>query len=316
MGHFDYLLEGQAQTKTASSDRLELLANIAAKRYLEEGGSLNDSIKKFAGENDLNSNQIERVCEMANIATHRGLWRKTAQKEDIAFPLADAKSVVGAVSPSKTCGCGDEKPACSQGTSVQPISSDYSAPPRGLPDSGPSLMSMMGVDPGKVHNGLGPEPEKKRIIIVLQKKAAERQDCRSKLLVHGMQLETLEKQAFGEVKQTVLGGATFRQIYEAATGAGLRKLAEEYLPGFEEKLISDTHGDVRTRLVKMAIGKAPEDMISSSLGNMTVVNGAHPVLVSLDTINRKTGEIRNGLQNILRIDDEVKFFTQRLRELT
>ena len=124
------------------------------------------------------------------------------------------------------------------------------------------------------------------------------------------------KKAFEAIKQAVLGGATFGQIYEATLGCGLGKIAEKYIPQFEERLIADTHGAARARLMKLAIGKAPENLVSDDMGNTTVINGAHPVLVSLDTVNRKTGEIRNGLHNLLRIDDEVKVYTQRLRELT
>lgn len=319
MGHFDYLLEGNTQTKLASSERLQLLADTAAKRYLEEGSNLNESIRKFASQNDLNSHQIERVCELANIATHQGLWRKTAQKADIQFPLAKAAMIVNTVKPSdehNRCGCGGECSSCQGAPSVKPISSDYAGPPTGLPTGGPSMTSMMGADPSQVHHGLGREPERKRIIILLQKKAAARKELEGQLIVKGMELETLQKRAFETVKQTVLGGATFRQVYEAAAGSGLGKTAEEYLPEFEEQLIEDTHGETKARLTKMAIGKAPDDLVTSELGNTTVINGAHPVLVSLDTINRKTGEIRNGLHNLLRIDDEVKVYTQRMRELT
>jgi len=320
VGHFQYLFEGSSQTKVASSDRLELLAKTAAKRYLQEGVNLNETIRKVAQENELNANQIERVCEMANIATHQGLWSKTAQKESIAFPLADSKTIVSVVKPSadaeapgSACsGCSGDPCTCN----VRPISSDYAGPPTGLPSSGPSLMGLMGVDPAQVHNGLSEEPERKKIIIVLQKKAHERKLLQDSLTVEGMRLESLEKRAFEAVKQTVLGGATFRQVYEACAGAGLSKVAEKYLPAFEERLIADTHGETRRRLEKTAIGKAPEELISDELGNLSIINGAHPVLISLDTVNRKTGEIKNGLHNLLRIDDEVKTYTQRLRELT
>ena len=40
------------------------------------------------------------------------------------------------------------------------------------------------------------------------------------------------------------------------------------------------------------------------------------VMISLDTVQRKTGEIKNGISNLLRIDDEVKIYQQRLRELS
>ncbi len=312
-GHFSYLLQGSRsqQTKVAA-DRLELLAKVAAKHYLESGAKLNDSITKIAKENDLNANQIERVCEMANIATHQGLWTKTAQKDKISFPLAEPKIVLAG------CGCGgDDGPEmktddpCSAGNT----DSDYSGPPKGLPSAGPSLASAMGVDVDGGHNGLTDVPERKKIIIVLQKKAAERQRLTDRILIAGAELETLEKKAFWTVKQTVLGGATFGQVYEAAIGSGLGKIANEYLPKFQDQLIKETHGETRQRLEKHAIAPAPEDLISENLGNTTIINGAHPVLVSLDTVNRKTGEIRNGLVGLLRIDDEVKFYNQQLREL-
>lgn len=305
-GHFAYLLaDNKTQRTKVAGDRLDILAKSAAKQYIENKTPLNSTIAKFAQENDLNSNQIERVCEMANIATHQGLWSKTAQKDSVAFPLADAKAVKIA------CGCGEPPPA------PENIDADYSGPPKEIPGTGPSLESLMGVDPTAGHNGLYEDTPRQRIIVVLQKKAAARQRIADRVLVDGMQLENeLVPKAFHLVKQAVIGGVTFRQLYTAAAGVGLSKVAAEMLPAFEKKLIADTHGDVKTRLVKHAISKAPEDLISDDLGNTTIINGAHPVLVSLDTVQRKDGEIRNGLRDLLRIDDEVKILRQQMRELS
>lgn len=305
VGHFSYLLQGRKpQLSKVASDQLESFAKIAAKRYLEDGTSLNDAITKIAKENELNAHQIERVCEMANIATHKGLWSKTAQKEKIAFPLASSKVVLA------SCGCGG-----GDATAPAPMDADYAGPPSGIPRPGPSLATMMGVDPSAVHNGLEGPNERQRIIVVLQKKAAAHQELKDKLSIKAMELETLEKRAFELVKQTVLGGATMRDVVVAATIAGYAKLAAELLPKFEERLIADTHGDVRTRLVKHAIAKVTDDLISENLGNTTVINGAHPVLVSLDTIQRKTDEVKNGLRDLLRIQDDIKVNNQRLREI-
>ena len=304
--HFQYLLGGSQQTKVAS-DRLDLIAKTAARRYLHEGEPLNGSIKKLAIENDLNPNQIERVCEMANIATHQGLWAKTAQKESVAFDLADAKTIVRVSGNGTNVGAPMSSP-CSD--------VDYMGPPKGIPSPGPSLSSLMGSDPDAVHNGMGGEPERKRIIIVIQKHAAAKKLLQDQLVFKGMELESIEKRAYGAIKQHVLGGGSIAEIYQAAVGAGFGKIAEEYLPQFEDKLIEEAHGETHRRLVKEAIGRAPEDLVSSDLGNMTIINGAHPVMISLDTIQRKTGEIKNGLHNLLRIDDEIKVFTQRMRELS
>jgi hypothetical protein len=189
-------------------------------------------------------------------------------------------------------------------------------PPRGIPAAGPALSSLMGSSPLDVHNGMGEEPERKRIIIVIQKHAAAKKILEDQLVFKGMELESIEKKAYEAVKQYVLGGGRISDIFQAATGAGFGKIAEEYLPQFEDRLIEEVHGETHRRLVKEAIGRAPEDLVSGELGNMTIINGAHPVLVSLDTIQRKTGEIKNGLHNLLRIDDEIKVFTQRMRELS
>lgn len=311
LGHFQYLLSGDGPQRTkVASDRLELLAKTAAKRYLEERTPLNDSIRKIAEENDLNRNQIERVCEMANIATHQGLWAKTAQKESVAFDVADSKKIVMAVKPTEEAAT-PEAPSCPAS-----VDADYMGPPKGVPSAGPSLLSLMGADPENSHQGLHQEPEKKRIIIILQKKAAEKSDQESKVLYKGMELETLEKKAFEAVKQEVLGGTSFRTLYIATAAAGLSKIAAEYFPKWEQRLIAEAYGSTQERLTKEAILKAPTDLISGDMGNIAVANGAHPVMVSLDTVQRKTGEIKQGLHNLLRIGDEVKVYTQRLRELS
>lgn len=313
-GHFDYLLtdSGPRHTKIAA-DRLELLAKTAAKHFLEGRVPLNDSIRKIAEENDLNREQVERVCEMANISTHQGLWAKTANKESVAFPLADAANVVSVIA-KKPLDPGD--PGSPQVSCPSSVGSDYAMPPRGIPSPGPSLLGAMGADPALSHNGLTEEPEAKRTIIVIQKKAAERNALRDKILMDGIKLEELQKQAFHEVKQAVMGGSSFMDLFEAANGMGLGKVAKELLPEFENRLISETYGDIHRRLVKHAISKAPEDLISDDLGNTTIINGAHPVLISLDVVQKKTGEIKNGIHNLLRIDDEVKVFEQKLRELS
>lgn len=310
--HFDYLLESSPQPKVAS-DKLELLARSAAKQYLEDGVKLNDSIAKFASESDLNRHQVERVCEMANIATHQGLWEKTAQKDTVVFPLADAKLIIKVV-PNRELplhlSAGERNAVDSCYSDV-----DYFGSPRGIPSPGPSMNSMFGVDPSQCHHGLTQEPDRKRIIMVMQKRAYDLERLKNDVLYRGIQMESAEAAAYEQVKQAALGGMSFPQIYRMCVSGGLQKVAEEYLPKFEERLISSTHGEVRVRLEKTAIAKAPKELISEDLGNTTVINGAHPVLVSLDTVQKKTDEVKNGIHNMLRIQDELKVYDQKLKEL-
>ena len=313
LGHFSYLLtdSGPRHTKIAS-DRLELLAKTAAKHYLESKVPLNESIKKIAEENDLNREQIERVCEIANISTHQGLWNKTANKESVAFDLADSKNIADVVTKKPL---DPEDPGRLPFSCPAGIGADYASAPKGIPAPGPSLSSLMG-DAAPAHNGLTEDSRGKQIVIMIQKKAHERAGLKSEILMQGIQSESLEKAAFNQVKQAVMGGESMLNLYHAAIVGGLGKVAEELLPKFEEQLINETYGELRLRLEKNAIAKAPTELISEDMGNTTVINGAHPVLVSLDVLQKQNGEIRNGLDNLLRIDDEVKVFKQQLRDLS
>jgi hypothetical protein len=295
-GAFSYLLQKAA---AIAPEELESLAKLAAKRYVEERTSLNETIGKVTEERDLNAHQIERVCEMANLATHHALWPGAAEKEKIAFELADAKKVKA----KKT-----RPPA-------DTASADYAGPPSGIPACGPSLAALLGVDPASGHEGLAGPSARQRLILVLQKKAAEKRRIQDQILFAGMEAETSVKLAYRAVKQEVLRGTTMRQILRAATAGGLGKVAREILPGFEPQLVEETHGGVRAGLEKNAISRAPEDLISDQLGSTTIVNGAHPVLVSLDTVQKKNGIVRNLLYGLLRIDDELKVYHQQLREL-
>ena len=294
---FAYLLEKQG---AHSHEELEALAKLAAKRYVEERAPLNDTIRKLAEERDLNAHQVERVCEMANLATHQALWPAAREKVKIAFALADAKKV-------------KLQSAGRQGGSA--VEADYAGPPTGVPPCGPSLAALLGVDPAGGHAGLSGPSDKQRLVIVLQKKASEKRRLQDQLLVAGMEAETAEKLAYAAVKQEVLGGTPMRQVVRAAAAAGLGKIAGQVLPGFEERLIAECTGSVRAKMEKTAIARAPEELISENLGSTTIVNGAHPVMISLDTVQKKNGVVQNLLNNLLRIDDEVRLYQQKLREI-
>lgn len=294
---FSYLLQKEA---TVSVEELAMFAKVATKRFVEEKIPLNATIQKLADERDLNRHQIERVCELANVATHQALWPGTAEKHKLAFELADAKKLR------------EKKPAV-KGQST--VDRDYAGPPTGVGASGPPLATLLGVDCSDGHAGLAGPSEKQRLLIILSKKAAERRRVKDQALVAAMEAESSEKRAYAVVKQEVLGGTPMRQVLRAAAAAGLGKVAGELLPRFEEQLLDETTGATRADLQKTAISRAPEDLISGDLGATTVVNGAHPVLVSLDTVAKKNGIVQTLLYNLVRIDDELHVVRQRLREL-
>ncbi len=302
--HFDYLLQETNTAPSVTQDRLLLMAKTASRRYLNEGTPMNETIAKIAEDNDLNQHQVERVCEMANIATHQSLWPDAPEKEKIAFPVANPKVVIVRKADSSA-------PPISCPPSV---GSDYMGPPS-LPSTGPSMASMFGADPGESHSGLHDDGPSKRIIVVLQKKAAEKKAIQDQLIVETMRYESEKLAAYNAIKQEVLSGTPLTAIETAARVANLGKIAAEVLPEFQELLVAETHGRLRTSLEKVAIAPAPEEYISDELGNTTVVNGAHPVLVSLDLLHKRDGTIKALFTGLTRVNDEIKVYGQKIREL-
>lgn len=304
-GAFSYLLDSPP-AKRVDPDLLHQMAKTAARDLVMSGVNLNASIKKLAAANDLNQEQVARVCEMANLATHQALWGSSASKEKVAFEVADPKKVDSA-SKAKP-----ERASAAHGG----FGADYACPPSDLASGSGSLAGMLGVDPSSVHNGLTNEPERKQIVIILQKKAAERRRAHDVAVVAHLEAETAEKLAFQQIKQAVFNeNTTFSEVFRACKAAGLGKVAAEYLPRFQAKLLGEVHGKLKTRLEKTAIASVTKDLISDDLEGVTVSNGAHPVLISMDTLQTKNEAARNGLHSVLRIDDDVKIKEQRLREL-
>lgn len=297
---FSYLF---AKSAGATADELESLARIAAKRRVDEGIPLSDSVEKLARDYELNGNQIERVCEMANLATHQALWSRTMDKAKVAFDLADAQKVKSKAGPAEAR------------RRLPQLDADYARPPQEIPGTSASLAELMGVGEGGGHQGLAGPSERQRLIIVLQKKAAERQRARDRLLTAGMKAETSVKLAYRAVKQELLGGASTYDLLRAAKAAGFEKVARALLPAFETRLISEVAGRRRAELEKQAISRAPEELISDALGATTIVNGAHPLLVSLDIVHRSNEAVRELCQHLLRVDDELQVLRQRLRAL-
>lgn len=68
------------------------LGKFAAHDYIEKGIKLNDSLLKFATDNSLSREEINRVAEQANIETYLELLTKTADHY-VQFQLADPKEI-------------------------------------------------------------------------------------------------------------------------------------------------------------------------------------------------------------------------------
>jgi hypothetical protein len=273
------------------AEKLRLLAKIASNRYLSDKVPLTGSLQKIADENGLNTHQVARVAEMANHETHAALWASEPDKTKVAFAVADPSKVSVKEAPRES------RP-----------STERSVPRR---DRGPSTSEMFGVNPQNVHNGLTDVPEKKQIIVIIEKRAAAKRGIEDDLIKTTMLHEHEEKNLGRLVKQAYLGdGIKLDQLYAAACAEGLGDVAGEYFPKIAAQLQMELG---RAELTKLA-WKAPEELIDYDVP-LTIVNGAHPVMISLDALLKYRDDVMTFNGRMSRINDEVTILGERLREL-
>lgn len=283
-------------TSSPSQERLDTWSKTASNRFVGEGIPLNDSIKKIAQSNDLNPHFIERVCEMSNLYTHNALLPSEPEKRaGFAFPLADAKTVIASLRMVPKSG-----PA---------MKSDYACPPSG-PKTGPTMAEMFGSGkPG--HDGFQ-VPEKKRIIIMIQKKAAVKRRVRDALLKTAMEVETAELHMHKQVKQAVMQGMGLEEIHQAACSAGLGEITQDVLPK-TAKLLNKQFLVKDAELQKLAF-EAPEELIDRDVP-VTVINGRNSLMASIDVLKQYRSNASCIQKGLMGLEQEVEYLKQRLKEL-
>lgn len=80
-------------TKTASSEKLQILAKRAASSFVgKESESLNEAIKSVIENESLNKNQIQRISEMTNQAVWKAQFHEGGNRDN--FAPADAASLI------------------------------------------------------------------------------------------------------------------------------------------------------------------------------------------------------------------------------
>ena len=68
-----------------------------SKDYLESGKPMTGGLQKLATENDLNSEQVQRIAEFANLKTHLEMLKTASEDAYIKFPVADPKAVTAKI---------------------------------------------------------------------------------------------------------------------------------------------------------------------------------------------------------------------------
>lgn len=279
------------KSASVSEERLGTFAKIASNRFIGESIPMNDTIAKIAKDEDLSSHAVERVCEMANLQTHAALIPTEPEKRaSFAFPLADSKKIASMI--------------CIKPSSGPTMSPEFAGPPVGpAASSGPSMAELFGTS-GCAHDGFQ-IPEKKRIIVMIQKKAAEKNRMHDRMIKEAMLAETAETWVHNKVKQAVMQGESLNDIHENACQAGLGGISGEML----EKSASILQGE----FVKCAF-EAPEELIDRSV-SVRVINGRNPIIASLDLLKQYRDNVYTIRDGLMGLEQDISVLKQRLKEL-
>jgi hypothetical protein len=271
-------------------------ASEASDAFTQQKVPLNDTIRKIASRESLNLDKIARVVEEANKMTFLRMFPKVADKR-FTFPIAKIGEIVGEAKPDpavvKVAEMGRiRRPAPSlEKTATQKVEK-------------------------RAFEGSGPQ----RAWSFYEKSALAAEVLRENAIMRGESLKASQVEFCKSAQQMVLGeGYSFEEICDALTSyrpahwkkvAFLLKIAAAHI-GRKFNLPADLE-----KRAGAAIDPGEHDIVTSiSVSGMPVevINGAHKIVVSLDTLIDQTTEAEKANKNLLSADDTVKFLRKELR---
>lgn len=291
-----------SRRSSRNEEQFNLWGKEAAKRFIEEGVPLNTSVEKTAAEHGLNSDEINRVVEAANLETY-GHFLKTSQDKTFEFPVADAKEIVGFLGSS-------EKTA-------MPVVfvTDYEA-------TLPAEMSKVATADIFEAFGVSPEMEKvaspKRLENLVEKLDLALEITRDKLAALSEKFVENAEDFYKNIKQEVLKGKSFDEVavaLKAKAGDSPHAGRLEELLGWAKNRLHDD-GSVLPPVAGVKKAEPVEldkitDLFESPQVPVQVINGRHKLFGILDTLVDQFDEADKYRNKLHVIQDKVKYVKRR-----
>lgn len=153
---------------------------------------------------------------------------------------------------------------------------------------------------------------KRKILVVIEKKAALRQRVKDLLIKEAMMFKSEEKRVHYLVKEAVMAGHSMESLHAASCSAGTGDVSQVLFPKTAQLLrrqmiLSD--GDIE----KLAF-PAPEELIDRNVP-MTIVNGRQALLSSIDALKKHTKNMKLYRGALVHIDDDLGLLRQKLKEI-
>lgn len=302
----DFFDPSEMMEAKRTMDHYKEWAGEISSSYLNCGTPPTETLVKIAQTEDLKPHQVQLLAGEANKMIHAHKYANMQEKYFAAdFPLADAKQAI----------------SCLQHDTVK-VASTFSEPK--IPDEGPTPFDMFGVTLPEIDKTASVKHDLK----VMLEKVAHFQDMAStQLIIASSKLQSNEHAFIKEARQFTLDDSNSSERMKTISGLGqfvkaaklettgnrlLAKLA--YVLGKEGKLEPQHAKQALDYFTKKADQKAPESLISDTLP-CQIVNGQHPLYISLKTIADNEAEVARWSRDSLIADDKVKILKQKIRAL-
>lgn len=289
-----------------SAESLEMLGKQAANMYLNEGVDLNEGVKKVASAyQDINSEQIKRVCEFANtavyLARHDAAKTAGANSSYPQFPLADPSRVIQEMSDGS-------RPRAAAGPGAE-----YSQAPKKMKTSSAAaesaLLEMFGYDADGTEKTASINFTSETALTEVMGAKDALTGLKDNLETASAQVSNLLKEAqedyYDLVKRHLLDGGDFADVMVAARASGLEdeKIAEVLRPMVETLILEKVSSPRRMSEMCRNLEKVAH----------RVVNEKHPfvaapaaitffgaevekIAAALEDVNEQLGEVRTFIR--------------------
>jgi len=318
MSSFEEILLKISRSADVDSDQLGVIGKQAAKRLIEDGVHPNVTIQKLATEKGLNSHEIQRACEFANLEGYSHRMKEAGSGDKtFEFPVADASEITSSKEPEKTA-----MPSV--------FSTEYDfAPDSDLcsVDSDMDVYEAFGVAPlvdkvASLH----------RADALIEKLELLAQNERDKLAMNLEELKENAEKFYGYIKQEVLKGKSFDEVRKAvetkAEGTPYKDRILELTAYVKRRLYDagvlqtpaktgDSGADPTLECNQPKTAEPVErdlitDIFESPYVPVSVINGRHPMFASIDTLVRQFDERDTSKNNLIILDDKIRYTKDRV----
>ncbi len=307
-------------------------AQLAVSSYLENGVSLNDSIAKVANENHLTPTQVKQVCQQANVATYESLF-PTQEDKTFTFPIANPNEIIQSIEQTEKVASDSKIPA-----------DYYLEPPK--PELHGDVNTIFGVEELSNEHQVAEKIAQLNKLRENFKLAAD--EIRSRQQDSDLAIEAARESARHEVEQFILVDdnpdrlETMKKVAKAirlGIPEGNQKVAFAEFIKISESLVrkgifgalaqfqieKDSGETVRNAIADLSkeAEAVQADLISKTqltgteapLDKVKVVNGNHPILVSINQLVNQVAEEDRLKQGLMLLEDKASYAITKINDL-